>query len=183
MKKNMDEENKQSNNVNNKEELRIPPIANTEDELEKYKKQAEEYLDGWKRAKADYLNLKKEMESQNKEIKEWMARVMLIPIISIADNFEKAFDELPDNLKNDAWVKGIESIKKQIEEYLTAQRVEPLSVKGEKFDPAKHEAIESVSPDDSIGVRGESGTVALELQKGYSINGEILRPAKVKVYK
>lgn len=164
----MDEENKQPDNSS---------------DIEALKKQAQEYLDGWKRAKADYLNLKKEMESQNKEIKDWMIKVMIVPIISIADNFEKAFGILPDNLKNDAWVIGIQSIKKQINEYLTAQRVEPLSIKGEKFDPIKHEAVESVSPDDSVGVRGESGTIAEELQKGYLINGEILRPAKVKVYK
>lgn len=157
----MDEENKQSNNSN---------------EVEALKKQAQEYLDGWKRAKADYLNLKKEMESQNKEIKEWMTKVMLIPLVGIADNFEKAFGGLPDNLKNDAWVAGIQSIKKQIDEYLTAQRVEPLSVKGEKFDPIKHEAIELIDG-------GEPGIVAEELQKGYIMNGDILRPSKVKVYK
>lgn len=162
-----------------------------ENNIENIKKQAQEYLDGWKRAKADYLNLRKEIESQNKEIKDWMSKVMLMPIIGIADSFEKAFGGLPDNLKNDAWVAGIQSIKKQVEEYLTAKHVEPIAVLGEKFDPIKHEAVESVSPDEfsdgtvgvPVGVRGESGIVALELQKGYIMNGEILRPAKVKVYK
>lgn len=147
-----------------------------ENNIENLRKQADEYLNGWKRAKADYLNLKKEMESQNKEIKEWMSKVMILPLLAITDSFEKAFSHIPENIKNDAWVGGIEGIKKQIEDYLTAQRVEPLQAKGEKFDPIKHEAIESADG-------GESGTVAEELQKGYSINGEILRPAKVKVYK
>ena len=158
-------------------------MTNEENEIEKLKKQAQEYLDGWKRAKADYLNLKKEMESQNKEIKDWMAKIMLLPLLEIMDNFEKAFYQIPENFKNETWVKGIEGIKKQVENYLTAQRVEPLVAKGEKFNPAKHEAVESVDPDDSVGVRGESGVIAEELQKGYLINGEVLRPAKVKVYK
>lgn len=162
MKKNMDEENKK--------------INTEESELENCRKQSDEYLDGWKRAKADYLNLKKEMESQNREIKEWMAKVMIIPILSIMDGLEKAFGKVPENLKNDSWVKGVESIKKQIEDYLTAQRVEPLQAKGEKFDPMKHEAVESADG-------GESGMIAEELQRGYMINGEIIRPAKVKVYK
>ena len=149
---------------------------NEENNIENLKKQAEEYLDGWKRAKADYLNLKKEMEAQNKEIKEWMSKIMLLPLLEIMDGFDKAFSGNSENFKNETWVKGIEGIKKQVENYLTAQRVEPLIAKGEKFNPAKHEAVESVDG-------GESQVVAEELQKGYLINGEVLRPAKVKIYK
>lgn len=147
-----------------------------ENNIENIKKQAQEYLDGWKRAKADYLNLKKEMESQNKEIREWMSKIMIIPFLNIIDGFEKAFSEIPENLKNNPWVEGIEGIKKQFEDYLKTQGVEEIKVKGEKFDPLKHEAVESVEG-------GESNVILEELQKGYLINGEILRPAKVKVYK
>lgn len=147
-----------------------------ENNIENIKKQAQEYLDGWKRAKADYLNLKKEMESQNKEIREWMSKIMIIPFLNIIDGFEKAFSEIPENLKNNPWVEGIEGIKKQFEDYLKTQGVEEMKVKGEKFDPLKHEAVESVEG-------GESNIILGELQKGYLINGEILRPAKVKVYK
>lgn len=156
-----DEENKISNNI---------------DELEKLKKQAAEYLDGWKRAKADYLNLKKEMESQNKEIKRWLSKVMLLPLLEIMDSFDKAFSEVPENLKNDLWVEGIEGVKKQFEDHLKTQEVEAMATKGEKFNPIKHDALESVEG-------GESGIVAEEIQKGYLINGEVLRPAKVKIYK
>ena len=147
-----------------------------ENELEKLKKQAQEYLDGWKRAKADYLNLKKEMESQNKEIKEWMSKIFLLPFLNILDGFQKAFFEIPQNLLNEPWVKGIEGIKKQFEDYIKSQGVEQMTTKGGKFDPTRHEAVESIDG-------GKSGLVAEELQKGYLINNEILRPAKVKVYK
>ncbi len=147
-----------------------------ENNIENLKKQVEEYLAGWKRAKADYLNLKKEMEAQNREIKEWMSKIMLLPLLSILDSFDKAFDEIPENLKNDLWVKGIEGIKKQFENYLKTQGVEVMKAGGEKFDPAKHEAVESIEG-------GESQVVEEELQKGYLINGEVLRPAKVKIYK
>lgn len=147
-----------------------------ENELRKCQEQAQEYLNGWKRAKADYLNLKKEMESQNKEIKEWMSKIMILPLLDIMDSFLKAFYQIPENIKNDLWVKGIEGVRKQFEDYLKVQGVETMAAKGEKFNPAKHEAVESIEG-------GESGTVAEELQKGYLINGEVLRPAKVKVYK
>ncbi len=147
-----------------------------ETELEKYKKQAEEYLNGWKRAKADYLNLKKEMEAQNSEIKAWLSKLFIAPLLEIADNFDKAFADIPENLKNEQWTAGVGGIKQQFENFLAAQGVEAMKTTGEKFDPMKHEAVESAGG-------GESGTVAEELRKGYFLKGEVLRPAKVKVYK
>ncbi len=163
----MNEENKQFNNT---------------DDIEALKKQAQEYLDGWKRAKADYLNLRKEMESQNKEIKNWMSRVMLAPLLEIMDGFDNALSHIPEIIKNNGWVKGIEGVRKQLEDYFKAHKVEVITVKGERFDPTVHEAVESVGGG-LPAQAGESGKVAEELQKGYLINGEVLRPAKVKVYK
>ena len=141
-----------------------------ENNIENLRKQSEEYLNGWKRAKADYLNLKKEMEAQNKEIKEWLSKIFLLPMLDIMDSFDRAGTLDP----------GIEGIKKQFEDFLTAQRVEPLKTEGEKFDPIKHEAVESV---DSPAGGEKTGAIAEEVQKGYLVGGEILRPAKVKVYK
>lgn len=172
----MNEENKQINATEGGINATKGSINTEESELEKFKKQAEEYLAGWKRAKADYLNLKKEMEAQNREIKEWMSKIMLLPLLEIMDGFDKAFSAMPENLKIDEWAKGIKGIKKQFEDYLKSQRVEAMAAKGEKFDPIKHEAVETVEG-------GEPETIAEESQKGYIINGEVLRPAKVKVYK
>ena len=149
-------------------------------ELEKIKQQAEEYLNGWKRVKADYINLKKETDEQMKEIRGWMAKIYLIPFLDILDNFDKAFAGLPENLKTDEWAKGVERIKKQLEDYLKTQGVIAMAAKREKFDPIKHEAVESVDPPAG---GGQSGMIAEEIQKGYLINDEVLRPAKVKVYK
>lgn len=151
-------------------------IENLKLEIENLRKQSEEYLNGWKRAKADYLNLKKEMEAQNKEIKEWMLKIMILPLLGIMDGLEKAFYKIPENIKNDLWVNGIKNIKKQFEDYLKTHGVEAIETRDGKFDPAKHEAVESVEG-------GEAGTVAEELQRGYLVSGEVLRPAKVKVYK
>ena len=145
---------------------------NKTEDIEIIKKQAEEYLNGWKRAKADYLNLKKEMEAQNKEIKEWLSKIFLLPILDIMDNFDRAGTL-------DA---GIEGIKKQFEDFLKANGVEEMKVVGEKFDPLKHEAIESVEGGPPAQA-GESGRIIEEVRRGYLVNGEVLRPAKVKVYK
>ena len=157
-----------------------------ENNIESIKKQAEEYLNGWKRAKADYLNLKKEMETQNKEVKEWLSKIFLLPMLDIMDSFNKAFADVSVNFKTEAWVEGIEGIKKQFEDFLKAQGVEVIKAVGEKFDPLTHEAIESVDLPAEGGLpaqAGESGRIIEEVRRGYLINNEVLRPAKVKVYK
>ena len=142
---------------------------NENNNIESIKKQAEEYLNGWKRAKADYLNLKKEMEAQNKEIREWLSKIFLLPMLDIMDSFDRA--GILDA--------GIEGIKKQFENFLKAQGVEAMEVIGEKFDPLIHEAVELV---DLPAEGGESGRIIEEVRRGYLVNGEVLRPAKVKVY-
>ena len=125
------------------------------------KKQAEEYLNGWKRAKADYLNLKKEMEAQNKEIKEWISKIFLLPMLDIMDSFDRA--GILDA--------GIEGIKKQFEDFLKAQGVEAMKVIGEKFDPLMHEAIESVDG-------GESGRIIEEVRRGYLVKAKFFARQK-----
>jgi len=147
-------------------------IENLKLEIENSRKQADEYLNGWKRAKADYLNLKKEMEAQNKEIREWLSKIFLLPMLDIMDNFDRAGTL-------DA---GIENIKKQFQDFLKANGVEEMKVVGEKFDPLKHEAVESVEGGPPAQA-GESGKIIEEARRGYLVNGEVLRPAKVKVYK
>ena len=143
-----------------------------DEDLETIKKQAEEYLNGWKRAKADYLNLKKDMEAQSKELKEWMSKIFLLPLLEIMDSFDRAGALDP----------GIEGIKKQFEDFLKNSKVEAMKAVGEKFDPLKHEAIESIGGGLSAQA-GEPEIIAEEIQKGYLIGEEVLRPAKVKVYK
>jgi len=147
-------------------------IENLKLEIENSRKQADEYLNGWKRAKADYLNLKKEMEAQNKEIREWLSKIFLLPMLDIMDNFDRAGTL-------DA---GIENIKKQFQDFLKANGVEEMKVVGEKFDPLKHEAVKSVEGGPPAQA-GESGRIIEEVRRGYLVNGEVLRPAKVKVYK
>ena len=170
----MTEEN---NNIENSPPKADSPLAEKL-EIENLRQQSEEYLAGWKRAKADYLNLKKEMEAQNKEIREWLSKIFLLPILNIMDSFDRA----------GTLDVGIENIKKQFEDFLKVQGVEAMKVIGEKFDPSRHEAVaahEVGEPRPAAAGResGESGTIAEESQKGYLMNGEILRPAKVKIYK
>jgi len=153
------------------------PIADTR-ELEECQKQKDEYLTGWQRERADFLNYKKGELERIGEIIKYGDLGLILKILPILDNFEVAEKKLPENLKNDDNVKGILQLKNQILDFLKNQGVEEIKSIGEKFDPNFHEAVEEVEIKDK-----EPGTIIEEIQKGYKINGRLLRPARVKISK
>ncbi len=158
-----------------KEELSVEELKEKLEECERLK---EEYLAGWQRERADFLNYKKGELERIGEIIKYGDLGLILKILPIADNFELAEKNLPENLKTDENVKGILQTKNQILDFLKNQGVEEIKSVGEKFDPNFHEVIEEVEVKDK-----ESGIIIEEIQKGYKINGRLLRPAKVKISK
>jgi molecular chaperone GrpE len=142
-------------------------------ELEVCKKQAEEYLNGWKRAKADYLNLKKETETASAELAQFVAAGMLMKFLPVYDGLKKAC--AMEN-SGDKWAEGILNIKKQFEEVFKKFGVEEIKTVGEKFNPEFHEAI-SRQKKDSV----ESDIILEEVSGGYTMNKKTIIPAKVIV--
>src|SRR4030042_5000221 len=149
-------------------------IEDLKKKLEECLKQKDEYLAGWQRARADFLNYKKEEMERITALLAYAGEELILKIIPILDNFELIEKKLPEGLKKDENVKGILQLKNQILDFLKNQGVEEMKTAGEKFDPNLHEAIETKEG-------GESGVIIEEIQKGYIINGRLLRPAKVKV--
>ena len=84
--------------------------------------------------------------------------------------------QMPDDLKDHQWAEGILQIKTQISDFLRSQGVEEIKAEGVKFDPNFHEVIGEVEGK-------EPGMVAEENQKGYLLNGKVIRPSKVKIIK
>lgn len=146
--------------------------------LEDCEKLRNEYLAGWQRARADFLNYKKEEMERIGEIIKYANLELIFRILPILDNFEIAERELTEDLKNDEHVKGILQLKNQILDFLKSQDIEEIKAVGEKFDPNFHEATEEVEEKDK-----EKNIIIEEIQKGYKINGKLLRPAKVKITK
>jgi len=171
-------------------------IEDLKKKLEECQKLREEYLAGWQRARADFLNYKKEEIERIEEILKYADVGLILKILPILDNFEIAEKKLPENLKTDVNVKGILQIKNQILEFLKNQGVEEIKAVGEAFDPNLHEVMEEIEPafapasaEATAGKKAtegkeiKSGVIIEEIQKGYKINGRLLRPAKVKVTK
>ena len=147
-------------------------------QLEECQRQKEEYLAGWQRARADLLNYKKEEMARIGEILKYADVGLILKILPILDNFEISENKIPENLKNDENVKGLLQIKTQIHDFLKNQGLEEIKSLGEKFDPNLHEIVEEIEDKDK-----EPGIVIEEIQKGYRINGRLLRPARVKISK
>ena len=149
-----------------------------ERQLEECQKLRGEYLAGWQRARADFLNYKKEEMERIGEFFKYANLNLILKFLPILDNFEIAEKKLPENIKNEENVKGILQIKNQILDFLKNQGVEEIKSVGEKFDPNFQEVVEEVEIKNK-----EPGTIIEEVQKGYKINGRLLRPAKIKVIK
>jgi len=175
-------------------------------ELEECQKLKDEYLTGWQRERADFLNYKKGELERVGEILKYADVGLVLKVLPILDNFEIAEKKLAENLKvdelrssspfadarvNDENIKGLLQIKNQILDFLKNQGVEEIKSLGEKFNPNFQEIVEIVEtkdynpPTTQQGKKQyiESGVVIEEIQKGYKIHGRLLRPAKVKVAK
>ena len=146
-------------------------------ELEKCEKEKEEYLAGWQRARADFLNYKKDETERTQQALRGQNEDLILEILLVLDSFERA-EEGVEKEKDNKFIKGFLQIKAQLQGFLNYQKVEEIEAVGKKFDPSFHEAIAEVE-----NAKEESGIVIEELQKGYMLNGKVLRPAKVKISK
>ena len=131
-------------------------------------------MDGWKRAKADLINYKKDELRRLEEVARFGSESLILELISILDDFDLALVTLE---KQGATEKGVYLIRSRFEDILKRRGLERIEVKaGDRFDPAHHEAITTVDG-------GVEGTVAEEVESGYTLHGKVIRPTSVKVYK
>lgn len=137
-----------------------------------------EYLSGWQRAKADYINAKKSEEKNLAELEPFLTQKILLEIIPIADNFDMAFANKGslDNLDKN-WRAGIEAIYSNLISIFSGLGLLQFGKEGDAFDPEKYQAVESIQVSDEK----EDGRVASVLQKGYSLRGRTIRPCRVRV--
>ena len=134
-----------------------------------------EYLSGWKRARADFLNYKKEETQRISEFLKFGKEEFILKLLPILDSFERSSKAIKD--KNNPTIQGFLKIKEQIEDFLKNEGVEKIETKDQKFDPNFHEAVEQVANSE------ESGVIIEELEKGYTLYETVIRPAKVRVVK
>ncbi len=154
-------------------------LKKVKEELKTCQSERSEYLDGWQRSKADYLNLRKENETNRHEIGKWAKEGVLSDLFAIADSFEMAFgnkeawEQAPEN-----WRKGIEYIYNQLQTIFRDHGVEEINPSpGDKFDPTEQEPLGTIE----TKKEAEDDEISEIIKKGYKLHGKIVRPASVKV--
>jgi molecular chaperone GrpE len=151
-------------------------IEQLQAELEQAQAKANEYLDGWQRAMAEFANYKKRIEREQ-ALNQNMAKANVIKrFLEIFDDLERAAINLPGSGDAAGWIEGIDLINRKFLTYLQNEGVEPIETEGQFFDPNLHEAI---SQEDHAEL--ESGQIIGVVQKGYRLGERILRPARVRV--
>lgn len=153
------------------------PVEKLKHELAAAQAKAEEHLNGWQRAKADFINFKKDLAKEQEALAQYATAELLVELLPVADNFRLAVAHLTDEQKKQDWCKGIIGIQQQLQSVLKASGLEEVDATG-VFNPELHEALTHEKKD---GV--PSGHIIEIVQPGYTLHGRLFRPAKVKVAK
>lgn len=143
------------------------------EKLKKCAGEKQEYLEGWQRAKADFVNFKRETSEREKELLSMGKRSVFFELIALADHFEFAMVGEKWLALDASFKKGVEGIYRELIRILERHGIRQFRPLGESLNPARHESLGEVD--------GEGGIVMEVLQSGYEENGKIIRPAKVKV--
>jgi len=145
--------------------------------IDELRAQVEDYKDRYLRAMAEMDNMKKRQQRQHEEIiklgKESVLRDFLLVFDALEKSIVSAQDMYPDD---EPFITGLQMIERLMLDTLKRHGVEPIQTKDVAFDPNFHEAMMQVSRPDLA-----PGTVADEVEKGFLLNGRVLRPAKVTV--
>jgi molecular chaperone GrpE len=142
---------------------------------EEQKKAATSY-DNFVRARADYENLKRRTEAERLKLNAEIRERVLVKILPVVDDFERALQSLPENLKNEAWINGVNMIEKKLKTFLEQENVSEIPAEGQEFDPRFHDAVHR---DEESS--GDKDVVQAVYQKGYKLGDKVIRPAVVKV--
>jgi molecular chaperone GrpE len=151
----------------------IEDIETLKELLAEANTKAEANLAGWQRAQADFINYKRRNEQEKVEMAQFANSVIMLSLLPILDDFERAFVSIPPRLEKMSWVDGIRLVERKLWANLEAQGLSPIKALGEPFDPNLHEAVRQD--------KGKEGIVIEELQTGYRLHDRILRPTMVVV--
>lgn len=147
-----------------------------EEQLAQAKAEAADYKDRWMRSQAEFANARKRMEKQRLDTYNNAKAEIVLQLLPVLDDFERAVNNAPENVREDNWYEGIELVEKKLKGVLENLNVTSVTAVGAPFDPNWHEAISQEASEEH-----ESGVVSRELQKGYKIGDKVIRPALVVV--
>jgi molecular chaperone GrpE len=156
----------------------LSEVEKLREELEEARAEAEEYLDGWRRAQAEFSNYKKRQRAEQAKVRELANANLLRKLLPVLDDFDRAIATMPEGVQKLSWSQGLLMVRRKLEAILESEGVESIEAEGESFDPYYHEAV---THEEMEGY--EEGEIIGEVQKGYALGDRVLRPALVRVAK
>lgn len=150
----------------------VEKVKKLKDQLKQCQQEKQDNLTGWQRAQADFINYRRRQEEQMSEWSKMFGEGLLRDILPVLDTLDAS---IAHNGKTD---NGLVGVREQLMKILAKHGLTEMKAVGEKFNPELHEAVEQVAAE-----KTSEGLVVEEVQKGYLLNGKILRVAKVKVTK
>ncbi|EHR33238.1 nucleotide exchange factor GrpE [Helcococcus kunzii] len=130
------------------------------------------------RLQADFSNYKRRVEKEKADIHKYAAESIITKLLPVLDNFDRAFKEVQEEDKEDAFTKGIELIRQDLDKILVQEGLEVIESDNQKFDANLHHAV-FMEENDEV----ESEHIIETFQKGYKLKDKVIRPAMVKVSK
>jgi len=164
----------------------IDELRELQQQLSNLQKEKDEIFEKLQRVSADYANYQKRIPKQISDTIAYEKETVIKSLLPALDNFEhtlQSFNLIQDKNANsvedvNVFVEGVRIIYNQMLDILKSHGVEQIKAMGEMFDPALHEAMmQKAEPD------REENVVLEEFQKGYKLNGRVIRPSKVIVNK
>lgn len=147
-------------------------------EAEAQRQRAEENLQGWQRAQADFSNYRRRQEQEQADRAKFAELPLVRDLLQVLDDLDRAWQTLPRELLGLTWVWGLKLIDDKLRGTLAAHGLAPIEAQGKEFDPYLHEAVMRED-----GETAELTTVVAELQRGYKLRERVIRPSLVKVGK
>ena len=129
------------------------------------------------RTRADFENYRKRVETEKQSAHQMGQAKSVMKLLPVIDTIERAIVNVPDELQDNAWVKGVAGLNKQLDKQLKEIGLEKIDAKpGTLFNPELHQAIQCDEE-----AEGDKEVIAEELRAGYTLNGAVIRDAMVKV--
>lgn len=154
-------------------------VEELEQKLAQREKEAEEYLGKYRQASREFEDARARMRKELAKDAERSRREVLISLLEVVDNLDRAIDAGRSAGANDTLLKGVELVRDQFLAKLDGFGVKRIASEGAPFDPELHEAISAVPAADPA----QDGVVIGVVRNGYRIGDEVLRPALVAVAK
>jgi molecular chaperone GrpE len=153
-------------------------VTSLQKELDSERERVRDLQDRWQRAAADLANLRRRTEQEKGDVEKFASMLLVQQLLPVLDNFDRALATIPGNLQMLTWIQGVMLIERHLRAILEQQGLQPIEAQGQPFNAHFHEAIGEREADEA-----PVETVLQEYQKGYTMHGQVIRPALVEVAK